>query len=494
MKRRITLIITMLIMTLTSQAQIIYIHETDEGDCRQNYHSLVTSDGCIIVDEDLFEGENGSTDLGIRFLKISPNDGIIDSLFIDNVQISHRTCLLAKNPSEPDENAYLYITSNDEGNSFEVIRFSDAMELISRESKPLPIEGEMKVIRYYMDNEGDILASWRDIASDTCTCWFGRFGLDGTLKAMSEPIQITGVAPVDHPFFRLDDESQRIGYLTYDYHTLPNGGHNTNGHLFIYIINENMQLEEIKTIEKIGAYLIDPSHLISVIDMGDDGFAIMCDRVDLYSTVCHRAIGHYDKNCNLKKVHNISGVARWVAPQPMTYDAINGNVYVIWYDDSNFNTTGLTAHLRCLDENMNMICDREFVKGCEWLVVNGVNLLENSEIALSGFMSYKGDTYYDSYVFASFIDGYDNMEENTSNDVISVYPNPAKDILNISFTDDSECQSVAIYSIDGRLVVETFPETSQSSTINIANLTPGLYLIKVRMSDGSEFTERIVKE
>ena len=52
--------------------------------------------------------------------------------------------------------------------------------------------------------------------------------------------------------------------------------------------------------------------------------------------------------------------------------------------------------------------------------------------------------------------------------------------------------TVAIYSIDGRLAVETFPETSQSSTISIANLIPGLYLIKVRMNDGKEFSEKIV--
>ena len=55
--------IAILMLAMAVSAQQIYIHETDEGTCRQNYHSLVTSDGCIIVDEDLFEGENGSTDL-----------------------------------------------------------------------------------------------------------------------------------------------------------------------------------------------------------------------------------------------------------------------------------------------------------------------------------------------------------------------------------------------------------------------------------------------
>ena len=85
------------------------------------------------------------------------------------------------------------------------------------------------------------------------------------------------------------------------------------------------------------------------------------------------------------------------------------------------------------------------------------------------------------------------VDENVTDELVLVYPNPAYDIININFAENTTCQDVIIYSLDGRLV-ETFPETSQSSTINIANLTPGLYLIKVRMSDGKEFTERIVKE
>jgi hypothetical protein len=119
---------------------------------------------------------------------------------------------------------------------------------------------------------------------------------------------------------------------------------------------------------------------------------------------------------------------------------------------------------------------------------------ENGGLALSGWL-YDSDYQFNesSEIYAVIFD------ETLSSPEISFlrnpfvcYPNPAKDVLNISFTDDSECQSVEIYSIDGRLVVETFPEMSQSSTINIASLTPGLYLFKVRMNDGKEFSEKIV--
>ena len=84
-------------------------------------------------------------------------------------------------------------------------------------------------------------------------------------------------------------------------------------------------------------------------------------------------------------------------------------------------------------------------------------------------------------------------EENDVNSEISVYPNPAKDCIKLEFSDGSNCQSVEIYSIDGRLV-ETFPETSYPTTISIANLNAGIYIIKIKIADGREFAKRIVKE
>ena len=80
---------------------------------------------------------------------------------------------------------------------------------------------------------------------------------------------------------------------------------------------------------------------------------------------------------------------------------------------------------------------------------------------------------------------------------LTIFPNPANESLNIEFSPDMNCRSVEIYSIDGRLV-ETFPETSTSTshptTIDISNLTHGMYILKVKTTDGKEFTEKIVKK
>jgi len=84
---------------------------------------------------------------------------------------------------------------------------------------------------------------------------------------------------------------------------------------------------------------------------------------------------------------------------------------------------------------------------------------------------------------------YYSVEETDFANGISVYPNPAKDVVNITFSNNAKCRSIDIYSIDGRLMKS---QNDSFNKINIANLTSGLYLIKVRMSDGKEFTEKIV--
>ena len=121
----------------------------------------------------------------------------------------------------------------------------------------------------------------------------------------------------------------------------------------------------------------------------------------------------------------------------------------------------------------------------------GLTSLSNGGVALSGWLTADNSGYYESKdIYAVVFDNYLSTDEiSASENPFVCYPNPAKDILNINFADDNECQSIAIYSLDGRLLKS---KNDNFETINIANLTPGLYLIKVRMSDGKEFTEKIV--
>lgn len=76
----------------------------------------------------------------------------------------------------------------------------------------------------------------------------------------------------------------------------------------------------------------------------------------------------------------------------------------------------------------------------------------------------------------------DNDDE-IENQHLTIYPNPATDVLKISNT--SEYQSVTIYSIDGKVVKRI--EVSNEADINVSDLNAGLYIIGV----GNEFSKFI---
>lgn len=84
-----------------------------------------------------------------------------------------------------------------------------------------------------------------------------------------------------------------------------------------------------------------------------------------------------------------------------------------------------------------------------------------------------------------------NVGENITENEISVFPNPAKDHIKVKLSGKSECQSVEIYSLDGRMVKQ---QTADFETINIECLDAGIYIIKARMIDGNETAIKLVKE
>ena len=71
-----------------------------------------------------------------------------------------------------------------------------------------------------------------------------------------------------------------------------------------------------------------------------------------------------------------------------------------------------------------------------------------------------------------------------------VYPNPVKDILNISY--DKNISSVKVYNLLGQEVIAKFLNSNQSQ-IDLSNLLEGTYLVKV-LSEGLTQTIKILKQ
>lgn len=75
--------------------------------------------------------------------------------------------------------------------------------------------------------------------------------------------------------------------------------------------------------------------------------------------------------------------------------------------------------------------------------------------------------------------GIDDYEQN-----ITIYPNPARDVVHVEVTDGMETAGIALYDMHGR-AIETFHETSlQRTTINVSGLSAGTYFIVITTDKG----------
>jgi hypothetical protein len=64
----------------------------------------------------------------------------------------------------------------------------------------------------------------------------------------------------------------------------------------------------------------------------------------------------------------------------------------------------------------------------------------------------------------------------------TLYPNPAKDILNIQMKQGLEINAIEIYNQLGQLVIAT---TNAVNSVDVANLTTGTYFVKLKTEMGT---------
>ena len=87
-------------------------------------------------------------------------------------------------------------------------------------------------------------------------------------------------------------------------------------------------------------------------------------------------------------------------------------------------------------------------------------------------------------------DNTDNIEELTSS--FSVYPNPVENMLFIEA--DTNVEEVSVYNVNGQQTIAISQQLSANScTIDVENLTSGVYFIKVRTENG-ESVQRFIKK
>ena len=126
-----------------------------------------------------------------------------------------------------------------------------------------------------------------------------------------------------------------------------------------------------------------------------------------------------------------------------------------------------------------------------------------SEMAKGVLCFFHGICYEDDLLGDDNMDNHDNNMETRSAKVsqqdgetnLTVYPNPADDLLFIELRGGAGIANVALYDLQGR--VETLRATSLqggTATINVRNIPAGVYVLRVTDAGGKEYHRKIVRK
>jgi hypothetical protein len=78
-------------------------------------------------------------------------------------------------------------------------------------------------------------------------------------------------------------------------------------------------------------------------------------------------------------------------------------------------------------------------------------------------------------------------------EAISLYPNPASDIINISNNSNVELEGITVYDMNGRIVIQhNVTNNSRHQTINVSELSSGIYMAQVKSAQAHTI-KRIIK-
>lgn len=89
------------------------------------------------------------------------------------------------------------------------------------------------------------------------------------------------------------------------------------------------------------------------------------------------------------------------------------------------------------------------------------------------------------------VEGSTMATENFNNTAFSLYPIPAKNILNIRTNEKTTMKLAQIYDLNGKLILETKLITP---TINTESLSKGTYILMLRDSNDKDYSQKFIKD
>jgi hypothetical protein len=132
-----------------------------------------------------------------------------------------------------------------------------------------------------------------------------------------------------------------------------------------------------------------------------------------------------------------------------------------------------------------------------WVIVNAAGVIADANPATNGAIvggaldinASTNSVYVDSIVFDNIVpSALGTADFGNTNNTISLYPNPAQEVLNI--TSSNSITKIEVYDLLGKKVASNI----NASVVNVATLGKGVYIVKVVQENGSVVAKQFIKK
>ncbi|MBR5780545.1 MAG: T9SS type A sorting domain-containing protein [Bacteroidales bacterium] len=495
--KRVLLLIVAIAMSLTvkSQSLVKYERFVDDGHVWHNCtRALETSDGNIIMMEECIDATTDFSEVyteSVNLLKISPQGMLIDSIKVDFTATGSLDSPFLRIESETNSNVMGSLCLNDDNElHYTAVFFDDNLSITNTIDIDLPVEGFTFPYKSIVDDNNDmIIVSKKDGSDDTYI--FIKMDIYGEIKtikySMSEKYKNLYIT--ENPLYIHSNNP-----LSYGCYFIDGAGRTT---IETVILDDNF---EILDFVKIVSYSVDGKKY--VFDCTESEMLFLKDGNILMSSIVQETQGwndelkEYIQLTKFNKEYEIVDYVR-VASRLIYGDEglfyINstksilkdsqGNIYLIY-----INTEG-EYMISFINNYMELVweCSLEQTDANLTFLYDAFILDDNKLVVYGDYVKF--DVGYFGFCYMVTNNSLSVSENPNNIRPYSFYPNPANDVINISFSPDVNAEKVEIYGMDGKLYHE---QNFNLETISVNSLSNGIYMMKVVLDNGTTFNDKIV--
>ena len=491
MKKAFLYLVILVSFLQSAKAQEIVLDFSHENGKYFNIRNIVeTTDSCMIVECPMFEAVVVGPDLGDMFYKVTMDGQLVDSLFIENENINLRT-LLVRDPQNPDNYLYAYFDMTQEDVLLRMVYFDRDFNIQSTKEIVFGYSG-IRSYDYFMDPNGDIIASFsvgRDSLFTTC---FNRIGFDGELKYSREVPEIRHFQHLQSWHTWVFRQSP----LQYSYWGSENG---TDLHdrppIRLYVLDSLFNVTDEHCHYLYDGQVFKKGWQEHIVPLDDEHYllAIRYNRWEYHEQLHHRMVflGKYDRNHELDQA-GLFGESTTSFVNPICAEAVNDTLIYYSYMtmcDSGDISSELT--LLCLDNNLNLNWERHFTYPRNHLYWGiPMKIMENGNVAIGSFRYGENPGCISVVVIRNDgTTGTPEMEPFIR--PFTYYPVPVHGELCLRFSPDVQPKQIELYDLQGRLVST---QRSSFESIDMSQLPAGTYTMRVALEDGKVYADKVVKE